>query len=38
MEYLQQIIKDQGFNSYEETKRKVSNKEEWIIATNQSQD
>jgi len=38
MEYMQQIIKDQGCNSYEETKRKARNREEWIIAINQSQD
>jgi hypothetical protein len=38
MEYMQQIIEDQGSTSYEETKRKVSNREEWRIATNQSQD
>lgn len=38
MEYMQQIIKDQGCSSDEETKRKASNREEWIIATNESQD
>lgn len=38
MEYMQQIIKDQGCYSYEETKRIASNREEWRIATNQSQD
>lgn len=38
MEYTQQIIKDQGCNSYEETKRKASNRDEWRISTNQSQD
>lgn len=39
MEYMQQIIKDQGCNSYKEIKRKASNREKWIIiATNQFQD
>ncbi|VVC29256.1 Hypothetical protein CINCED_3A004138 [Cinara cedri] len=38
MEYMQQIIEDQGCTSYEETKRKASNREEWRISTNQSQD
>lgn len=38
MEYMQQIIEDQGCTSYKETKRKASNREEWRIATNQSQD
>lgn len=38
MEYMQHIMKDQGCYSYEETKRKASNRKEWIIATNQSQD
>jgi len=35
---MQQIIKDQVCNFYEETKRKASNREEWIIASNQSQE
>ena len=38
MEYIQQIMMDQGCKSYEETKRKASNREEWRIATNQSKD
>ncbi|XP_025417940.1 uncharacterized protein LOC112688792 [Sipha flava] len=38
MKYMQQIIEDQGCTSYKETKRKASNREEWRIATNQSQD
>lgn len=36
LEYMQQIMRDQA---YVETKRKVSNREEWRIATNtKSQD
>jgi len=38
MEYMQQIIEDQGCTSYKETRKKASNREEWRIATNQSQD
>ncbi|KAL4084163.1 hypothetical protein QTP88_027996 [Uroleucon formosanum] len=38
MEYMQQIIEDQGCTSYKVTNRKASNREEWRIATNQSQD
>lgn len=38
MECMQQIIKGKGSNSYKEAKRKASNREEWIITTNQSQE
>lgn len=38
MEYKQQIMKDQGCNSYKETKRKGSNREGQRITTNQSHD
>jgi len=36
LEFIQQIIKDQGCNSYTEMKRKVHKREEWRIAANQS--
>lgn len=38
LEYIQQIIKDQGCNSYVEMKRKADNREEWKMAANQSTD
>lgn len=38
MEYVEQIIKDRECNSYEETKRKASNREERIIDTNRTRD
>jgi len=38
MEYMQQIMKDRGCNSYVETKRKANYREEWRAAANQSQD
>lgn len=38
MEYIQQIIKDQGCYSYVEPKRKKSIMEEWRITANQIQD
>jgi len=31
-------MREQGCNSYVETKKGTSNREEWRIATNQSQD
>lgn len=34
----QQIIKDQGCESYVEMKRKAENREEWQMAANQSTD
>jgi len=38
LEFIQQIIKDQGYDSYVEMKRKVDKSEEWKLATNQSTD
>jgi len=38
LEYIQQIIKDQGCNSYVEMKKKTDNREEWKMAANQSAD
>lgn len=37
MEYMQQTVKDQGCDSYKETK-KTSTREEWRIATNRMRD
>lgn len=35
MEHMQQIIKDQGYNFYEETKRKESNRDDGeLLETN----
>ncbi|VVC43972.1 Reverse transcriptase domain [Cinara cedri] len=34
LEYIQQIIKDQGCNSYIEMKRKVDDRKEWKMAAN----
>jgi len=38
LEFIQQIIKDQGCDSYVEMKRKADKREEWKMATNQSMD
>jgi len=38
LEYIQQIIKDQGCNSYVDMKRKADDREEWKMAANQSTD
>jgi len=38
LEFIQQIIKDQGCNSYVEMKRKADKREDWKMAANQSTD
>jgi len=38
LEYIQQIINDQGCNSYVEMKRKAEDREGWKMAANQSAD
>ena len=38
LEFIQQIIKDQGCDSYVEMKRKADRREDWKMATNQSTD
>jgi len=36
LEYMRRIMMGLMYNSYEETQRKVSNREEWRIAVNKS--
>jgi len=38
LEFIQQIIKDRGCDSYVEMKRKADKREEWKMAANQSTD
>jgi len=38
LEFIQQIIKDQGCNLYVEMKRKADKREDWKMAANQSTD
>lgn len=38
LEYIQQIIRDQGCNSYVQMKRRADKREEWKMAANQSTD
>lgn len=36
LEYIQQMIKDEGWDSYVEIKKKADNREKWKMAANQS--
>lgn len=38
LKYIQQTVKDQEYYSYVKMKRKASNREEWRVVANQSQD